>query len=197
MISTLPNLEAVRAASAIEVASMLRQMEGSSQEMLASSVLAMPGASDIEIGDVEKRIGHRLAPVFRRVISMYELGGLEWCGVVFGGAPSFIKFLGTQLASGFAGTGPSVERCPVLASSAGYEIRIQTDADEILARPIDGEVQSSAIVASDIDLLLRALGSLSLMTQVDDELEAAMDVARLVGAPTSHAFWLDRIRGFA
>jgi hypothetical protein len=196
---TLSELEVIRVALERKAGAMLSAMPGAAPDTLAGMVPAVPGADEENIRSLERELGHELSPVFRDVLSTYEIAGLELAGVVFGGETSFCDFLRHQISAPRSvwGAWERPQGLLVVASSTGYVVFVSSTDGHVSACLRDNPIESRAVVATDFTRFVKALGTLVLIEAVEDEASLAVDIAREVGAPESVGFWLDRIRGYA
>lgn len=172
--------------------------EGVDRSYLDGPLLRGPGMNNAQVAEIERYLGRRAAPVFRYIVTHYDLAGVELAGMGFGGAGPFSEFLIEQARSPgtFWGDWQPLPGQVAVASSAGWVLLVATDSDFVSAWERD--TRATPIVARNMEFLLRGLGWLALGESLKDPLRTARELSVAVkGDNGSIAFWRNVTTGHA
>ena len=194
----LPEFEHLRLALERKAAKMLSEMPEAERDSLDSMVPRRPGTTESDLRQLESVLARPLPRSFSRVMRSYELAGLELAGVIFGGSSAtFGGFLAQQVADPQLTWGVWIptDGLLVIGASSGHVAFGSAIDGSVSACARDHPLEERRRVAADLDVFLRALASLTLLEQVEDDLGLATRLAEDVGAPTATPYWLSRIQG--
>lgn len=158
---------------------------------------ARPGAPELEVQDVESRLGAALPPTFRTLVRDYDFLNAVAGNVAMTHATSLNKWLASPnvepLPRGRARWWTGARRPPslvLIASSDAHSFLLDLDSGEIRALWIDEPERAAARIASDFSEFYRGLVSVYLAGLGTNDAEAEANVvASHVGADPDFPFW--------
>lgn len=151
-------------------------------------MLRQPGISADEIEEIEQEIGTQIGPSLRDALQRYSLDRLTIGGVTLGsseGIEDFILANNVDPLTPWWGVGVRPKDLILIGSSDGFAILVNVNSGKILAAH-HGETKDYAqVVAGDIELFMRGLGTAVSSRSAD----IGRMLAKEVGAEEPPLFW--------
>lgn len=138
---------------------------------------------------------------FKQVVLKYDFGNLTLGGVWFGQGESYEAFLLQnnldKPENPWWGSGERPSHYLWIAASEGYIILLDLETEQILAYARSQHWKTSQVVAKNFDVFVRAVGTIFLSRDVQDQQKIACEICTAVGCSTNSQFWSDLINRFA
>lgn len=158
--------------------------------------LVGPGLSRDDIRDLESKLSLHLPESFRLVATKFNLGSLTIGPTVFGSSGLYavdLLALNSQPDTQWWGGGGRPEALLMIANSDPFEVILDCSTGEILALQHGRQLNETSIVARNLELYLRGLGTVFVGRQAEPD---SRDLGRMVGlqvgsSPEGLEYWLE------
>jgi hypothetical protein len=160
-------------------------------------LLRAPGLSTSDIENLARELRTNFTDSFRTALQRYALDPLTIGGVTIGskgGFEDFVLEMNTDPVVTWWGEGFRPRDLVLIGTSDGFAIIANMADGGIFAFHHGDNPESRVLVATDLDLFVRGLGTASLKKGDDDISKLASAIANAVGA-SSDQFWLEFVSG--